>query len=268
MFSLSSKTMLARAATRQAAPASRRVATRAAAADNKLATLQASGLVGAIAPFEDGLDPLQFSLNADDSTLKRYREAELTHGRVCMLGSLGFVVGEAVEGSSFLFDAQVTGPAVKHFDQVPLPFWFLLAATIGVSEATRIQAGWQDPGNAEKLFLLKEDYAPGDLNFDPLGLTPTDPADFLIAQQQELSHARLAMIGLSGMIAQELVTGLQLFASDEVFEMEGIAGLKAMEEACAGKPDEAACAVAFEKAAEVAVRAKELAFLQSEGIPL
>jgi len=36
-------------------------------------------------------------------------QAELTHGRVCMLAAIGILVGEAVEGSSFLFDAQITG---------------------------------------------------------------------------------------------------------------------------------------------------------------
>ena len=39
-------------------------------------------------------------------TLWRYREAELTHGHVAMLAVLGFLVGEAVEGSIFLFDVQ------------------------------------------------------------------------------------------------------------------------------------------------------------------
>jgi hypothetical protein len=37
-----------------------------------------------------------------------------------MLASLGFIVGEQVEGSSFLFDSQITGPAIGHFQQVPL----------------------------------------------------------------------------------------------------------------------------------------------------
>jgi len=39
---------------------------------------------GALAPV--GLfDPLGFAAKADEATLKRYREAELTHGRVAML---------------------------------------------------------------------------------------------------------------------------------------------------------------------------------------
>ena len=35
-----------------------------------------------------------------------------------MLAALGILAGEAVEGSSFLFDAQITGPAIDHFAQV------------------------------------------------------------------------------------------------------------------------------------------------------
>ena len=75
-------------------------------------------MVGALDPV--GLfDPLGFAEKADDNTLKRYREAELTHGRVAMLAVVGFLVGEQVEGSSFLFDSQITGPAITHLAQVP-----------------------------------------------------------------------------------------------------------------------------------------------------
>jgi hypothetical protein len=75
-------------------------------------------MVGVLDPV--GLfDPLGFADKADDNTLKRYREAELTHGRVAMLATVGFIVGEKVEGSSFLFDSQITGPAITHLAQVP-----------------------------------------------------------------------------------------------------------------------------------------------------
>ena len=76
---------------------------------------------------------------------KRYREAELTHGRVSMLAFVGFLVGEKVEGSSFLFDSQITGPAIKHFAQVPGPFWQSLVLLIGISEVWRAQVGWVSP---------------------------------------------------------------------------------------------------------------------------
>jgi hypothetical protein len=67
-------------------------------------------------------DPLGLAAKADQNTLKRYREAELTHGRVSMLAVIGFLVGEKVEGSSFLFDASVKGPAITHLAQVSCSF--------------------------------------------------------------------------------------------------------------------------------------------------
>lgn len=87
-------------------------------------------LCSALPPFEDIFDPLGFAEKADGNTLKRYREAEVTHGRVAMLATLGFLAGEAVEGKSFLWDASVKGPAITHLAQVPPVFWALLAIGI------------------------------------------------------------------------------------------------------------------------------------------
>lgn len=78
-------------------------------------------LPGALAPV-GFFDPLGLAAKANGATLKRYREAELTHGRVAMLAVLGFLAGEAVEGSSFLFDASIQGPAITHLAQVPVHF--------------------------------------------------------------------------------------------------------------------------------------------------
>jgi hypothetical protein len=36
-------------------------------------------------------DPIGFAEKADENTLKRYREAELTHGRVGILAVIGFL---------------------------------------------------------------------------------------------------------------------------------------------------------------------------------
>ena len=43
--------------------------------------------------------------------VKRYREAELTHGRVCMLAAIGFLVGEAVQDKTLFYnwDGNITG---------------------------------------------------------------------------------------------------------------------------------------------------------------
>lgn len=154
-------------------------------------------------------DPLGFAAKADEPTLKRYREAELTHGRVAMLATVGFLVGEAVEGSSFLFDASIQGPAITHLAQVPPVFWALLTIGIGASEQTRAEIGWVDPRDVPvaKAGLLRTDYVPGDIGFDPLGLKPSDPEALKVLQTKELQNGRLAMLATACFIAQELVDG-------------------------------------------------------------
>jgi hypothetical protein len=163
---------------------------------------------GALAPV--GLfDPLGFAAKADEGTLKRYREAELTHGRVAMLATVGFLVGEKVEGSSFLFDASVSGPAISHLGQVPVGFWGLLVIAIGAAEIKRADIGWVEPTNVPvaQPGLLRDSYTPGDLGFDPLGLKPSDPEEFFIMQTKELQNGRLAMLAAAGFMAQELTDG-------------------------------------------------------------
>lgn len=175
------------------------------------------GIYGAIAPFKNGFDPLGLSKRKTFDDLKRYREAELTHGRVCMLAAVGILVGEYVEGSSFLFDASITGPAINHFQQVPPPFWYALGVVIFIGEATRVQKGWADPFTSD-LFTLRDDYVPGEIGFDPLGLCP-DASDelYLDYKLKELSHGRLAMVATAFFVAKELVTGNKIFPQFDLF---------------------------------------------------
>ena len=53
-------------------------------------------------------DPLGFAEKADEATLKRYREAELTHGRVAML-AVSFVLYLRDRGNQhqFLYDSNI-----------------------------------------------------------------------------------------------------------------------------------------------------------------
>jgi hypothetical protein len=168
----------------------------------------AEDLPGALAPF-GFFDPLGFAEKADENTMKRYREAELTHGRVAMLATVGFLVGEKVEGSSFLFDSQITGPAISHLAQVPVGFWIALTVAIGAAEQYRATVGWVEPENVpvDQPGLLRADYTPGDIGFDPLGLKPFDPEGLKNTQTKELQNGRLAMLAAAGFMAQELVDG-------------------------------------------------------------
>jgi hypothetical protein len=177
-------------------------------ATTALNAFMAEELPGSLAPM-GFFDPLGFAAKADEATLKRYREAEVTHGRVSMLAVLGFLVGEKVEGSSFLFDSQISGPAITHLSQVPAPFWILLTIAIGAAEQKRATIGWVEPENVpvSKPGLLRDSYTPGDIGFDPLGLKPTDPEALKVMQTKELQNGRLAMLAAVGFMAQELADG-------------------------------------------------------------
>lgn len=59
--------------------------------------------------------------------------------------------------------------------------------------------------NASVLFFA------GNLGFDPLGLTPKDSKDFDLMRTKEINNGRLAMIGIAGIVAQELVTSEKVF---------------------------------------------------------
>lgn len=154
-------------------------------------------------------DPLGLASKADVKLLKRYREAELTHGRVAMLATVGFLVGEQVQGKTPLFDGRVTGPAIHHLEQVPPVLWALLVIFIGAAEQYRAEKGWVDPADVpvDRPGLLKPGYLPGDLGFDPLGLKPKDPEALIEMHTKELQNGRLAMLAAAGFMAQELVNG-------------------------------------------------------------
>jgi hypothetical protein len=168
----------------------------------------AGDLPGALPP-TGFFDPFGFAEKADENTLKRYREAEVTHGRVAMLATVGFLVGEQVEGTSFLFNGSIKGPAITHLAQVPGPFWTLLVIFIANAELRRARIGWVEPSNVpvDEPGLLRSSYSPGDIGFDPLNLKPSDPAELRELQTKELQNGRLAMLAAAGFMAQELVDG-------------------------------------------------------------
>jgi len=206
------------ASTSFAAPlsAAPRSAVRMVVADGKAAakTDFCYGLPGAIAPAGE-FDPANLLEGQPKSEVYRWREAELTHGRVGMLAAAGFLVQENFHP---LFSGD-GGPAIQQIPALPPVLWFGMTLAIGIAESARIQKGWANPYEGmENVQSLKEDYYPGDLGFDPLGLKPEDPAEFRIMQEKELSHGRLGMLAAAGFMAQEAVTGTTWGAQDLSFE--------------------------------------------------
>jgi hypothetical protein len=127
----------------------------------------------------------------------KYREAEITHGRVGMLASLGFLVQEKFHP---LFTAD-GGPAIDQIPKLPVWLWFIMVGGVATAEFARIDIGFREGES-----MLQPGYEPGQLGFDPLNLAPEDPAEFRLMQEKELAHARLAMIAAAGFLAQETVT--------------------------------------------------------------
>jgi hypothetical protein len=176
----------------------------------------AYGLPGSLSPVPD-FDPLKFTESASLLKIKQYREAETQHGRVAMLAAIGLLVTEEPIEFHPLFEAynKDIGPAIRHLDEVRAvsPIFFeLLAVLIGSLEINRALKGWKNTDSAT-FQDLKDDYYPGDVGFDPLGLKPTDAEEFLAMSTKELQNGRLAMLGVAGMVAQELVNGKEIFVN-------------------------------------------------------
>jgi len=160
-------------------------------------------------PFPDQtfvFDPLGLSKGASPADIKKWREAELKHGRVAMMAALGTVVQENFH-PLFLGNDYV-GPAIYHFQEIQArfpAFWLLTLLAIAVVEGENITRGWQKEDPREGVAPLKEDYINGDLGFDPLNLMPDNEEDFNVLRTKELNNGRLAMIAVMGFWAQELV---------------------------------------------------------------
>lgn len=157
-------------------------------------------LYGALPPV-NFFDPFNLSFGRPFNELKKFREAEIKHGRISMLASVGILVSE-----SFTSRSAIT--VTEHWNSWLLYPVFLLIALI---ESDSIRKSWERPSvtfsRPNGLANLLEEYEPGDMRFDPLGLCPFDEEGLLEYKKKELSHGRLAMIGVAGMLAQELVDG-------------------------------------------------------------
>jgi hypothetical protein len=172
------------------------------------------GLPGVVAPtgYFDPIGFCQTGISLND--VKRYRESEVMHGRVAMLATVGYLAGEAIEGPF-----SITGPANDQLAQVPLPAFLLLSGLIAAAELKRANIGWVEPTKFKSLWSLRENYYPGDLGFDPLGLKPKDPKEFADMQTRELQNGRLAMLGAAGACAQELINHKTIFETIHFYQM-------------------------------------------------
>ncbi|EGB03955.1 putative plastid light harvesting protein isoform 58 [Aureococcus anophagefferens] len=157
-----------------------------------------SSIVGA----EGGLgvpyafDPMNFA-GKYPGMVPWFREAELKHGRMCMLASIGMVVpaivrvpGEQFQGTYTGWEAHDRLVASGSLGQILL--FVGLAETLG--------------GIPAVVATMKGERAPGDFEFGAT-FKPTDEKELKRKQLAELKNGRLAMLAFSGQVTQAVLTG-------------------------------------------------------------
>ena len=149
-----------------------------------------AGLKGYVGE-EDGFDPLGLSNMFD---MRWLREAEIKHGRICMLAFTGFIFPDAI--------AKLPGVTVNSFEAHDAnlgPYGGAMGQILFFIGLLEVLASVP----AINYTMNGGDRAPGDYAFDPLGyLTDMTPEQKEDMQLKELKNGRLAMLAFSGVVTQ------------------------------------------------------------------
>merc|ERR1719210_3322663 len=166
------------------APSRRQVLAAVATADAEIPLpFNPAKQVGAVQPL-GYFDPLGFCREGDEQGFRKLRAAELKHGRVAMMASIGalgqhFVRFPGFEKTHGTFGAMLTGEGVLGF--------VVLFAASGV-----LELAWKDEKSRE----------PGNFG-DPFGVKMYNDD----MRNKEISNGRMAMISVLGIFMAELATG-------------------------------------------------------------
>lgn len=143
-----------------------------------------------------GFDPFRFS---DFVPIDFLREAELKHGRICMMAWLGFVavdlgfrVYPAAEGFESLTSITAHDAAVEQGGMSQMLLWFSL---LEVFDTIAVQQMLEGSGRA-----------PGDFGLDGGFLKGKSQAEIDTMKLKEIVHCRLAMFAFSGVVTQAVLT--------------------------------------------------------------
>merc|ERR1711871_1207076 len=126
----------------------------------------------------------EFSVKKFPGLVKYVQEAEIKHARIAMLAAAGFA-----------------------FQASPLQtFWPIVVGSIFLLESASYVTRMENPSETGKWWSFKDDALPGNLGWDPLRFGKD-----VDLRSEELTVGRIAMLGIAGMVLQELTTQSYLF---------------------------------------------------------
>uniref|UniRef100_A0A7S1M9Y9 Rieske domain-containing protein n=1 Tax=Alexandrium catenella TaxID=2925 RepID=A0A7S1M9Y9_ALECA len=158
---------------------------------------------------EEPWDPMGFSKlydrNFDFNMVMTYphvqwlREAEVKHGRVCMLAFVGAIVQQFAHIPGLPVEADWTKALGACYADKTAAL-----GIVQISVFAMVVEGRYYSGDA---WIGQMDREPGDLGFDPLKLSKRPGFDLKKLQLQEIKNGRLAMIGVASLAANHSVPG-------------------------------------------------------------
>lgn len=169
--------------------------------DSILADGEASIMIG-----NKGFDPLNCATNI--ITLRRYREAELKHGRLAMLASVGWPLSEKYHpylsnliNKENLLAVGGKAPSLLNggLEKINPAFFMMIIILSTTIESLAISKKYD------------KNIIPGDLAFDPLKLYSTkDVKTKRELELKELNNGRLAMIAITYYVISEFITKMPI----------------------------------------------------------
>lgn len=141
-----------------------------------------------------GFDPVGFTDYLDPRYLS---EAELKHGRLCMLAIVGFAATDL--GFRLPGDVHAVSSVAAHDMALSYGAMNQLIIWISIFETVSAVA-------VNQMLYENSGRMPGDFGLDPFKLLNT-PARTAHMKLSEVVHCRLAMFAFSGMVTQAVLTG-------------------------------------------------------------
>ena len=157
-----------------------------------------------------GFDPFNFA--SDASSLSWCRDSEIKHARIAMLATIGWPIAElAHKGLATRFDMD---QALAFHDKAPSVLNGGLSATDPLFWVGSISAAAALEFIATKNADANE---PWNFGFDPLSLGGKTEGEQFFMQEAELFNGRLAMLAITGFVAQEFATNMAVVNETPIF---------------------------------------------------